>query len=289
MSEEEAIQILEKSGDYKILKKLKSLDIQTTKDDGSLLGVIVDVETTGLNFDEDKIIELGMIVFRFNRDGQVLEVVEEVDMFEDPGISIPPEITKLTGITEEMVHGKKIYEQKVRDILSTSVLVIAHNAGFDRRFLEQRLSEFEKIHWACSQKQVPWKSEGFSGVKQEYIAYNFHFFYEAHRAIDDCRALLHIMTRELLESKLLVLKVLLENARKPSFKISALNAPFDKKDHLKKRGYRWDSENRYWATEVNEDELEAENQFLCDEIYISKDLSLPTKKITGIDRFSVRA
>jgi DNA polymerase-3 subunit epsilon len=52
--------------------------------------------------------------------------------FEDLGFSIPPEITNLTGITDEMVAGHSIDDRAVNDLLGRVVLIIAHNAAFDR-------------------------------------------------------------------------------------------------------------------------------------------------------------
>jgi hypothetical protein len=51
---------------------------------------------------------------------------------------IPPEITNITGIADEMVAGHRIDDRAVDDLLGRVVLVIAHDADFDRRFLEKR-------------------------------------------------------------------------------------------------------------------------------------------------------
>jgi hypothetical protein len=40
------------------------------------------------------------------------------------------------------------------------VLVIAHNADFDRRFLERRLPVFATKDWPCSRFDIDWKAEG---------------------------------------------------------------------------------------------------------------------------------
>ena len=60
---------------------------------------------------------------------------------------IPPKITKITGITDAMVAGHRIDDRAVNDLLGRVVLVIAHNADFDRRFLERRLPAFAPKHF----------------------------------------------------------------------------------------------------------------------------------------------
>jgi DNA polymerase-3 subunit epsilon len=74
--------------------------------------------------------------------------------FEDPGLSIPPEITKTTGITDEMVAGHRIDDRAVNDLLGRVVLVIAPNADFDCRFLERRRPVFATKHRACSRFDI---------------------------------------------------------------------------------------------------------------------------------------
>ncbi|HOI01133.1 MAG TPA: 3'-5' exonuclease, partial [Bacteroidales bacterium] len=58
---------------------------------------IIDVETTGLNFHRESLTEVAVILF----DGQ--EVCQEYSSLIHPGRSIPYEISRLTGITNEMV------------------------------------------------------------------------------------------------------------------------------------------------------------------------------------------
>ena len=57
--------------------------------------------------------------------------------------------------------------------------MIAHNARFDRPFVENLLDDFSDIAWGCSIADIDWNKEGFEGVKLEYLAYKFGFFYEA--------------------------------------------------------------------------------------------------------------
>src|SRR4051794_40908571 len=103
-----------------------------------LVAAVVDVETTGTDPDRDKIIELGICLFEYDRQsGRIYKVLGSWEWLEDPGSSIPPEITKITGITDEMVTGHRIDDHAVYDLLSRVVLVIAHHADFDRRFLEK--------------------------------------------------------------------------------------------------------------------------------------------------------
>jgi len=127
----------------------------------------------------------------------------------------------------------------VHDLLSRVVLVIAHNADFDRRFLEKRLPVFAKKHWACSRTDIDWKAEGIRSSALEFVAYSLGFFHDAHRAASDCRATVHALAQRLPGTGRLALQALLEQARLPSWRLWARDAAIEKKDLLKARGYSW--------------------------------------------------
>ena len=84
---------------------------------------------------------------------------------------------------------------------------------------------------------------------------------------------------------------LLERARAPSWRIWAENSPFDLKDRLKARGYRWNGEGgpspRAWYVDVEESALQNELTFLKMEIY-QREIDLLTRRIDAYDRFSDR-
>ena len=116
-------------------------------------------------------------------------------------------------------------------------IVIAHNARFDRPFVEERLADFKSIDWGCSLADINWEEESVEGLKLEYIAYKYGFFYEGHRATMDCQAGIEILSRTLPCSGEPVLKRLLDRAKRMDVRIWVDGAPFDKKDALKARGY----------------------------------------------------
>ena len=140
----DAVTLLDNNPDYKIIRRISPRKSFAENDGGALLkGVVVDTETTGTNPDQDAIIELGMILFEFDPlTGEAFNIIGSFDELEDPGFPIPPESTAVHGITDEMVSGKKIDNQNVKQFLEDVSLVVAHNAKFDRVFLEKRLPIF---------------------------------------------------------------------------------------------------------------------------------------------------
>jgi len=142
---------LSATGQYRVLRRLVPRSILLT-DDGSPKrnGLLVDVETTGLDPDRDEIIELAMVPFTYGIDGRIFRIGDAFDRLRQPTCAIPAEITALTGISEEAVAGKHIEPSEVAAFAQPADLVVAHNASFDRRFLERFSEAFAGKAWACS-------------------------------------------------------------------------------------------------------------------------------------------
>jgi DNA polymerase-3 subunit epsilon len=89
---------LVESGDYRVSSRLGAQAEYHAPDDiPKLVAGVVDVETTGTHPDRDKIIELGVCLFEYDRQsGRIYKVLGSWEWLEDPGISIPTEITKIT-------------------------------------------------------------------------------------------------------------------------------------------------------------------------------------------------
>ena len=71
--------ILEASGRFRVQRRIERRE-QVHADDGTAkkIGVIVDVETTGLDLIKDEIIELGMVLFEFSSDGRIFRILDVV-------------------------------------------------------------------------------------------------------------------------------------------------------------------------------------------------------------------
>jgi DNA polymerase-3 subunit epsilon len=290
---DDCIKQLEATGDYRIIKRFTPVESYCEPNEATKrIGIFLDTETTGLDVDTDKVIELAMVPFEFDAAGNIYQLLPEYNGLNDPGMPIPEIAQQITGITDEMVKGQSIDVETVKKLLSEAAIVIAHNARFDRPFCESLLDEFKDISWACSIADVNWNEEGFEGVKLEYLAYKYGFFFEGHRATIDCQAGIEILSRTLPQSGELVLKRLLENARRTTVRLWADRAPFEKKDDLKKRGYRWSSgekgKRKAWYRDLQEDQLDEEMAYLNEHIYRREVKELPMDRFTAMQRYSSR-
>lgn len=155
---------------------------------------IIDIETTGGLAKRDKITEIGVVV----HDGE--KIVETFQSLVNPGRSIPPNITRITGITDDMVvDAPRFFEIAKRIVeLTEGAIFVAHNVRFDYTFIKEA---FKDLGYTFSKRQldtVRLARNTFPGLKS-YSLGNLikHFNIKVknrHRALDDALA-----TSELLE------------------------------------------------------------------------------------------
>jgi len=283
---------LNQSEQYRVITKYKKPDFYTLDDNSEkLIGVFLDIESTGLSYRDDKLIELGMVKFEYTVDGRIFCILDEFHAYQDPNCRIPDFITQLTGISNDMVNGRQIDHMAVASYLANVDLIIAHNAEFDRAFFESTFPDIKPKAWACSMYDINWNSEKIESHKLEYIAYKYNFFYEGHRAITDCLVGIHILSQQLYNSKQLVLKELLSNALQPRFKLWTKNAAYEHKDKLRSRRYKWGTHPteffKAWFIELPENKVAAEIDYLKTEIYNGR-MNIPIDIVDAYDRFSIK-
>lgn len=148
--------------------------------------VVLDTETTGLSAQENELIEISAARLRGR------EVVDRFDTFVHPSGLIPPEITELTSITNADVAHAPVAAEAVARLAEFvgGCPVIAHNATFDRSFIEavpggERVSDIWVDSLALSRVALP----RLSSHKLSFMADLFGCASVSHRASDDVDAL----------------------------------------------------------------------------------------------------
>jgi DNA polymerase III subunit epsilon len=284
---------LEESGQYRVLRRIRPRTTIDTNvgDTPTRLGLVIDVETTGLDANADEIIELAMVPFTYTLDGRILEIHAPFEGLREPSVPIPSKVTALTGLDHAKVAGHRIDPLDVAAFAAPATLIVAHNAAFDRLFSERFCDVFATKAWACSMCQIAWADEGFEGTKLSYLASGFGLFYDGHRGINDCIATLEILARPLPRCGETGLSKLLAEARASTWRIWAVGAPYDVKNVLKDRGYRWNPEGKMapkaWYIDVSEANRDAEVAYIHD--ILQSPTKLPMRKISAYERFSERA
>ena len=257
-------------------------------------GLYLDCETTGFTPGHDTVIELAMLPFTYTLEGSVVEVLHQEAQVHrnDPGRPLPAEITHLTGLTDDDVRGERIDVERAASLIDRSGLVVAHNARFDRPFVERVLPAARARPWACTRAEVPWIVEGFASQALHCLLCAYGVYArDRHRALADSEAGVWLLAQRLPVSGETVLAAMRRRALTPTVRLWAIRAPFESKEVLRARGYRWMPEMRNgiaraWWTDVEPDEEEAELAWLREQVYGGMWRLLPPG---GIPRRRVRA
>ena len=259
---------IDETGKIATLSKFEKLDPTTkSKSDTDKLGIILDLETTGLSREHDEIIEVAFRPFYFcSQFFEVTSLARKFTLYNEPSSLIREEITEITGITNEMVQGQTIDWAWLRNMLNSADYIICHNASFDRGFLDTMLEKqgvppTEDSIWSCSMKQIDWQSFCRPSKALEVLCAWSGFFYDSHRAHIDVDALLHLLRKENRISELI------ENSSTADYRVFAMNSPRDMNHLLKRRWYRWDPNvNMWWKNFSIEEEAEKETVWLKENI-----------------------
>lgn len=293
MNTEELAKVLEQSDDFRVLRRLKGLEPNIVyKNHRCHKGHYVDCETTSLDVDKCEVIELAIYPFAFDSKGGIGCFFEPLHFYGEPSAPITDDITDITGITNDMVKGKRIDVKAVEAALEGTTLIIAHNAKYDRQVLERMSPSFAGTRWGCSMEQVPWREHRISGRRLDYILMSMGLFYDAHNALSDCTAGLRALQHRLGDRT--ALSYLLDAARKNTWHVWAIGAHYDLKEKFKARGYYWnngeDGRPKAWNKDLPFDDIRAEEGWFSQNIFNKQRRPAPPRidLVTAFERFSKR-
>jgi len=159
---------------------------------------VFDLETTGGNQNQDKIIEIGLVKI------SQLKIIEEKSFLINPELAIPEFIQKLTNIRESDVEKCPTIDEvidEILDFMSDSILV-AHNTSFDIPFFNsvlKRLGKNELNNKAiCTNLMTKYMIPNLLSSNLNYMSKIFELHHQkAHRALDDARATAELLLKYL--------------------------------------------------------------------------------------------
>lgn len=250
--------------DIRILRRVLPLDALplAPRGNGPIRRVIVlDTETTGTDSTMDEVIDLAVVTLEVDAAGEIVSILSAGQALRDPGVPIPPVISKITGITDDDVAGKSIDLDRLEQRLKQADLLVAHNCSFDLAFIENLVPSLSGAAWACSAADIDWLDLGFDGRKLGHLVMQAGMFADAHRAMTDVVALINLLAHRLPDGTT-PMHHLLAAADRTTVRCEAFGAPFDTRSILKSAGYRWDARRRVWWRQIEHHECAEEERWL---------------------------
>ncbi len=163
--------------------------------------IVLDFETTGLNTQKDRIIEIGAVKLW---NGQV---VDSYGTLVNPGCVLPPKIVEITHITDQMLRDAPTAEQAVPELLKfmDGCPIAAHNAKFDCAVLESELKRQGVEYTAARLDTLTLARKLYPDLKSHRLGSVCKrlgvSLKDAHRAVNDAAATAQCLARMLDEAK----------------------------------------------------------------------------------------
>lgn len=218
-----------------------------------------DLETTGLDPKTDRIIEVGAVLWDWDRQLPV-EMISKMCWHTDDGSipEIPPLITKLTGIDGPMLKHHSVSTKFVlQAFLSMSygdtLAVMAHNAPFDIGFLNAECDRFEIVkRLGCpvidSRTDIAYDKDVHKSRALTHLAASHGFLNPfAHRAVFDVLTMLKVASNYDLDE-------IIARSKSPNVVLTA-HVSFDERDLAKAAGFHWKPEIKSWQLTIKECDL----------------------------------
>lgn len=254
------------------------------------IGSVLDTETSGSNPDVDDIWNIGIVNFRFDDEGNIYDIVDAYKGYSEISQTIPDFILRSSKMeSQDELKGCVFDKEKINSLLAQSEIIIAHNAKFDREFVDRAFPISQDKIWGCTLNQIPWWMTKTESVRQTDIARYLGFEYNTHRAIQDALALLHILSKGLIvgdPNSQTILKHIIDTIDVEYLRLDAVNSHFHLKDLLKDNNYHWDNKAKSWYKLVHPNSVMEEVEFLATKIYAGKDPEFTATEIKRVKLYS---
>jgi DNA polymerase III subunit epsilon len=212
----------------------------------------VDVETTGLDSGKDRVTELGCVLWDTDN-GQPVSILSR---FIEQETVITPEITDITGITQDMLKAPFADPSSLvwSEFLANAELAdyfVAHNAPFDAGFIhaelerEGLLSQLPALKWIDTTLDIPFPKKIKGRALVTLCAEHGFLNPFPHRAVTDVLAMLKLMGMYNFTDIVL-------RTESPTLEYIAQVRSFADKDLARDRGFRWDPARKVWARNMKQ-------------------------------------
>jgi DNA polymerase-3 subunit epsilon len=217
----------------------------------------IDFETTGLDSKTDRIIEVGAVLWDWDRQLPI-DMISKLCWHTDDGTTpqIPELITKITGIDGPMLKEHSVSTSVVLQRLmsmSRGIYVMAHNAPFDMGFLFAECDKLGiEVQYGAgvidSRTDIKYDKDLHKSRALTHLAASHGFLNPfAHRAVFDVLTMLKVASNYDLDE-------IIARSKSPNVVLTA-HVSFDEKDKAKAAGFHWKPEVKSWQMTIKQCDL----------------------------------
>jgi DNA polymerase-3 subunit epsilon len=250
---------------------------------------VIDSETTGLRHGVDELICLAIRVLEVERFGG--RVVREAGSYlgrHEPRGEMSPEAQLITGLSKASLQGQRFNAREIEVLLEQCELVVSHNAAFDRPFVEDALSRFAELPWACSLSEIDWRGKEQQPKASLDHLLSVHGWQSKGTVEDDCLSLARLLAMPLPVTPWNGYVQLIDASEAAEHHLWLPDPGLDYHWTLAARGYRLDEGSRSLWKHFDDADLDAELDKLRDCLSGSGVHRLHCMRIDSRRRFSAR-
>lgn len=252
--------------------------------------VVVDIETTGLDPAVDDIIMLALTPVELDAaTGRTLKIGSPYVGRRQPRVPMTEEVERIVGIGNEELEGLSFDVAHIDSMLESCDLVVAHNAEFDRAFLEPQLPTLATLPWACSLTDIDWRdAEGQPQASLDHLL-SLHGMRSDGSVAADASALAHLLSRPLPVTPTTGYAHLLQAAKRIEYRLRLKTDDATALSALGEMGYVVDDASGQWMADFeSEDDLHSEVASLAETCLLGQTIEYEAERRDAVHRFSAR-
>jgi len=209
--------------------------------------LILDTETTGLDPQRDRCIELGAVLFDLPRRSVLSQVSLLLPCEQNAAQAV-------NGIDPELTQQPQPWQQGLQwfeALLASADLVVAHNAAFDRQWFGMAPLPAIDKPWLCTMEDIRWPADrnlrANPSVRDLALAYSVPVW-AAHRALTDCIYLAQVFER------CSDLEQLVQQGLEPR-RLYRARLSYEERHRAREAGFRWNEPvSGAWSRRLSERE-----------------------------------
>jgi DNA polymerase-3 subunit epsilon len=209
--------------------------------------LILDTETTGLDPQRDRCIELGAVLFDLSRRSVLSQVSLLLPCEQNAAQAV-------NGIDPELTQQPQPWQQGLQwfeALLASADLVVAHNAAFDRQWFGMAPLPAIDKPWLCTMEDIRWPADrnlrANPSVRDLALAYSVPVW-AAHRALTDCIYLAQVFER------CSDLEQLVQQGLEPR-RLYRARLSYEERHRAREAGFRWNEPvSGAWSRRLSERE-----------------------------------
>lgn len=213
--------------------------------------LIIDTETTGLEPKRDWLLEIGLVLYSLENKSIMAQLSYLLNVPDNPSEHINN--IPLGAARQFCNYGfSEYYDNTAKKMIESADVFVAHNADFDKKWMEILDPIWLTKPWICTLNDVSWPAIPAGGLSLVNLALHYGMaVFDNHRALPDCNLLAGIFKREPNT------KELLTRALEPKklYFAPCIYDNFKLRDEIKSHGFKWNPESKQWQKKLTMEEF----------------------------------